>query len=163
MFSANQDMNQDRKDSVNNIEATGEFCWSVATYDLREAVNGSAEWLGPDVDEFERVGLEKEMATLMDVPMVKRSPIKFECKYYTTLRLPGNPPMGSVDVVIGRVVGVHIDQGVLTNGKIDLDKVRPIARCGYHEYTVVKGESIFEMIIPGDPKQLVGLEGNSER
>lgn len=164
MFSANQDMHQNRKDSVNNIEATGEFCWNVATWDLREAVNASAEWVAPDVDEFDRVGLEKEMGTLLtEVPMVKRSPIRFECKYYTTLRLPGNPPMGTVDVVVGRVVGVHIDQNVLTEGMIDLEKVKPIARCGYHQYVVVRGEQVFEMIIPGDAKQLVGLEGNAER
>jgi flavin reductase (DIM6/NTAB) family NADH-FMN oxidoreductase RutF len=163
MFSANQDMSQNRKDSVNNIEATGSFAWNVATWDLRSYVNASAETLAPEVDEFERVGLEKEMGTLLtDVPMVKRSPIKFECKYYTTLRLPGNPPMGTVDVVVGRVVGVHIDQAVLTDGMIDLEKVKPIARCGYHQYVVVRGEQVFEMIIPGDPKQLVGLEGNAE-
>lgn len=163
MFSANQDMNQERKDSVNNIEDTGEFCWNVATWDLREAVNASAEWLTAEVDEFERAGLEKEMASLVNVPMVKRSPIKFECKYYTTLRLPGNPPMGTVDVVVGRVIGVHIAKEVLTDGMIDLGKVQPIARCGYHQYTVVKAESVFEMIIPGDPKQLIGLEGNAEK
>lgn len=163
MFSANQDLSNNRKDSVNNIEATQEFCWSVATWELREAVNATAEWLGPDVDEFDRAGLEKEPAKLVNVPMVKRSPIKFECKYYSTLRLPGNPPMGSVDVVIGRVIGVHIDPSVLTNGQIDLGKVQPIARCGYHEYAVVRGDAIFEMIIPGDPKQLVGLEGNSAK
>ncbi len=64
---------------------------------------------------------------------------------------------------ISRVVGIHIAKEVLTEGKIDLGKVLPIARCGYHEYTVVRGESVFEMIIPGDPKQLVGLEGNAER
>lgn len=161
MFSANQDLNENRKDSVNNAEITGEFCWNVATWDLREAVNASAEWLADEVDEFEKAGLEKEPARLVNVPMVKRSPIKFECKHYTTIRLPGNPPMGSVDVVIGRVIGIHIDERVLTDGKVDLDKVRPIARCGYHEYVVVKGDAMFEMIIPGDPKQLVGLEGNA--
>ena len=116
----------------------------------------------PNYLRFERAGLEKEQARLVNVPMVKRSPIKFECKHYSTIRLPGNPPMGSVDVVIGRVVGIHIAESVLTEGKIDLGKVQPIARCGYHEYTVVRGESIFEMVIPGDPKQLVGLEGNAE-
>ena len=163
MFSSNQDLNANRKDSVNNIESTQEFCWNVATWDLREAVNASAEWLGPDVDEFEQAGLEKEQAKLVNVPMVKRSPIKFECKYYSTLRLPGNPPMGSVDVVIGRVIGIHIDPAILTNGLIDLGKVQPIARCGYHEYAVVRGDAIFEMIIPGDPKQLMGLEGNSAK
>lgn len=163
MFSSNQDMNESRKDTVNNIESTQEFCWNVATWELREAVNATAEWLSPEVDEFVRAGLEKEQATLVNVPMVKRSPIKFECKYYSTLRLPGNPPMGSVDVVIGRVIGVHIDPAILTDGKIDLAKVQPIARCGYHEYVVVRGDAVFEMIIPGDPKQLVGLEGNSAK
>lgn len=162
MFSANQDLNENRKDSVTNIEATQEFCWNVATWDLREAVNACAEWLSPEVDEFKRAGLEKEAAKLVDVAMVKWSPIKFECRYYSTLRLPGNAPMGSVDVIIGRVVGVHIDPSVLTNGQIDLEKVRPIARCGYHQYVVVRGDAVFEMVIPGDPKQLVGLEGNSK-
>ena len=163
MFSANQDMNENRKDSVNNVESTGVFCWNVATWDLREAVNATAEWLSDDVDEFERANLEKEQASLVNVSMVKASPIKFECRHYSTIRLPGNPPMGSVDVVIGRVIGIHIDESVLTDGKIDLGKVQPIARCGYHEYTVVRGDSIFEMVIPGDPKQLVGLEGNAAK
>ncbi|KAF2719570.1 hypothetical protein K431DRAFT_228265 [Polychaeton citri CBS 116435] len=163
MFSANQDLNEERKNTVANAEMTGEFCWNVATWDLREAVNVTAEWFADDVDEFSKAGLEKQQAGLVNVPMVKASPVRFECKYYSTLRLPGNPPMGSVDVVIGRVVGVHIDESVLTDGKIDIGKVQPIARCGYHEYAVVRRDAVFEMIIPGDPKQLVGLEGNAEK
>lgn len=163
MFAANTDLNENRKDSTINAEATGEFCWNVATWDLREAVNASAEWFSPEVDEFSRADLEKEPARTVDVSMVKASPIKFECKYYTTLRLPGNPPMGTVDVVIGKVVAIHIDEKVLTDGMIDLDKVRPIARCGYHQYSVVRKDTMFEMVIPGDPKQLVGLEGNTAK
>ena len=162
MFSANQDLNQERKNSVANAETSGEFCWNVATWDLREQVNATAEWFGDEIDEFDRAGLEKESAKLVDVPMVKRSPIKFECKYHTTLRLPGNPPMGTVDVVIGRVIAIHIDESVLTNGKVDLGKVQPIARCGYFEYAVIRSDAVFEMIIPGDPKQLTGLEGNAK-
>lgn len=138
MFSANQDLNERRKDSVNNAEATGEFCWNVATWDLREAVNATAEWFADEVDEFQRAGLEKEAARLVNAPMVKRSPIKFECQHYSTIRLPGNPPMGSVDVVIGKVIAIHIDEAVLTNGMIDLGKVQPIARCGYHQYAHVR-------------------------
>ena len=161
MFSSNQDLNNNRKDSVNNAESTGEFCWNMATWDLRNQVNISAEWLAEDVDEFERAGLEKEQATLVNVPMVKASPIKFECQHYSTLRLPGNAPMGAVDVVIGRVVGIHIDKSILTDGMVDLGKVQPIARCGYHQYAVIRGDALFDMIIPGDPKQLVGLEGNA--
>ena len=163
MFAANQDLDGNRKDSVRNIEDSGEFVWNMATYELREAVNATAEWLTPDVDEFKKATLEKEPATLINVPMVKASPIKFECRYYTTLRLPGNLPMSNVDVVIGRVVAIHIDDSVLTNGMVDLGKIQPIARLGYHSYAVIKAEAMFDMIIPGDPKQLVGLEGNAEK
>jgi flavin reductase (DIM6/NTAB) family NADH-FMN oxidoreductase RutF len=161
MFSSNQTFEAERKDTVVNAESTGEFVWNMATWDLREAVNASAEAFTADVDEFEKIGLEKEQAGLVNVPMVKASPIKFECKYYSTLRLPGNPPMGTVDVVIGRVVGVHISEDILTDGLVDLGKAMPIARCGYYQYTVVRPETLFEMIVPGDPKMLVGLEGNA--
>lgn len=173
MFSANQTPTQQQKDTVRNAEATGVFCWNLATYPLREAVNASAEQVPYGVDEFERAGLEKEDSKLSEVsvggkasghskkvPMVKQSPVKFECQHYTTLRLPGNPPMGAVDVVIGKVVGIHIDEGVLTEGKIDVRKTEPIARCGYHEYTVVR--EVFEMRIPGgDAAILKGLEGSA--
>ncbi|KAI7322377.1 Six-hairpin glycosidase [Hortaea werneckii] len=163
MFAANEDLASNRKDSTINAEQSGEFCWNLATWDLRESVNASAEWFDRHVDEFQRAGLEKEQAKIVNAPMVKASPVRFECKYYTTLRLPGNPPMGTVDVVIGRVVAIHVDDKVLTNGCIDIAKTQPIARCGYHQYAHITGDDIFEMIIPGDPKQLVGLEGNMQR
>lgn len=177
MFAANMTPTTAQKDTTKNVEATGVFCWQLATYDLREYVNGTAEQVPEEIDEFEHVGLEKEDASInyVDVkskeaggkierkfvPMVKRSPIKFECTYYSTLRLPGNPPMGSVDVVIGKVIGIHIDDGVLTNGRIDVRKTVPIARCGYFEYAAVR--EVFEMTIPGnDPARYAGLEGSAK-
>lgn len=164
MFSANQDAHGQRKNTVTNAETSGVFCWNIATWELREAVNATAEFFADEVDEFEQAQLEKiPRGSVVDAPMVKRSPVRFECEYYSTLRLPGNAPMGSVDVVIGRVVGIHIDEKVLTEGKIDLGKVMPIARCGYFEYAVIRGDAVFEMIIPGDPKMLVGLEGNAKK
>lgn len=163
MFAANQDIEGQRKNTTHNVEQTGEFVWNMATWDLREAVNVSAAQTDAEVDEFVAANLEKQAASTVNVAMVKASPIKFECRYYSTLRLPGNPPMGSVDVVIGKVVGVHIDESVLTDGKVDLGKAQPIARCGYHEYVVVKPDAIFEMVIPGDPRILIGLEGNAEQ
>jgi hypothetical protein len=65
--------------------------------------------------------------------------------------------MGSVDIVIGRVVGIHIEERVLTQGKVDLGKVMPIARCGYFEYAVIRGDAVFEMVVPGGKEMLVGL------
>jgi hypothetical protein len=112
------------------------------------------------MDEFEKVGLEKEMSRVIEgVPMVKRSPVKFECEYYSTLRLPGNPPMGTADVIIGKVVGIHIMEWALTDGKVDPLKTAPIARCGYYQYTVIR--EVFDMIIPGEDDALrFGMEGN---
>lgn len=171
MFSANQTPSAAQKDTVRNTEATGRFCWNLATYDLREAVNITAEQTEYGVDEFERAGLAKIDSTLNEVdvdgekkriPMVRDSPVKFECEYYTTLRLPGAPPVGSVDVVIGRVVGIHIDERVLTDGKVDIQKTVPIARCGYYEYAVIR--DVFEMKVPGLSEDIMaGLEGNSKK
>ncbi|KAJ5741166.1 hypothetical protein N7493_001038 [Penicillium malachiteum] len=162
MFSSNQTVQENRKDTVVNAEQTGKFVWNLATWDLREAVNISAEQVPYGVDEFERAGLAKEPAALMDVDMVKDSPVKFECEYFSTLRLPGNPPMGTVDIVIGRVVAIHIKDEVLTDGILDISKTRPIARCGYYQYTVV--EKTFEMVIPGMSEDvLYGLEGSAKK
>jgi len=158
MFSANQASTGRRKDTTINAETTGEFVWNLATYPLREAVNITAEEIPYGTDEFERAGLQKEPASIVNVNMVKESPVKFECKYYTTLRLPGNPPVGSADVVIGLVVGVHVDESVLTDGMVDISKTQPIARCGYYQYARIR--ETFEMVVPGDGKMLFGLEGN---
>ncbi|KAE9100296.1 hypothetical protein PF005_g23588 [Phytophthora fragariae] len=147
MFSANQKPSGQQKDTSVNTETTGKFCWNLATWDLREAVNITAEQVAAGVDEFERAGLKKEMSRhIQGVPMVADSPVKLECEYYSTLRLPGNPPMGSVDVIIGK-------------------KTKPIARCGYYQYTVVT--ETFEMVIPSNGQEgedvLGGLEGSTRK
>lgn len=163
MFAANQDSKGCRKDSVRNAEETGEFVWNMATWDLREAVNITAQELPPEVDEFKLAGLESVASRLVKPLRVKQSPIQFECVYLNTLRFPGNPPMGSADVVFGRVVAVHIaDEVIDADGKVDILKIRPIARMGYFEYTSV--ESKFSMVIPGDQRALLGgLEGSPDK
>ena len=162
MFSSNQTTIGTRKDSVVNAEQTGVFVWNMATWELREAVNVSAEEVPPGVDEFERAGLAKIDAARVAVSRVAASPVAFECRYMQTLRLPGNGTMGTVDVVFGQVIGVHIADDALTgDGKIDVVRLRPLARMGYFDYTSV--ESRFEMVIPGNAKILVGLEGSAAR
>jgi len=166
MFSANQTTSAHQKDTVINAEATGKFCWNLATWDLREELNIKSEQVPYDVDEYARARLESLDSKIVrvsvgkedrSVPMVAWSPARFECEHYTTLRLPGNPPTGAVDVVIGKVVGIHIDESVLTDGKIDVAKTQPIARCGYYEYAVVR--KVFEMRMPNTSEEgLAGLE-----
>jgi flavin reductase (DIM6/NTAB) family NADH-FMN oxidoreductase RutF len=163
MFSANQDTTGNRKDSVRNAEQTGEFVWNMATYELRDAVNVSAEELPHGEDEFERAGLVKLPSKLVKPMRVARSPIQFECVYLNTLRFPGTPPMGTADVVFGRVVAVHIaDEAIDINGMVDVLKIQPLARMGYFDYTFVDNK--FQMVIPGNSKALLaGLEGSPDK
>lgn len=159
MFAANQRTNGRPKDSVLNAEQTGAFVYNMATYELREAMNVTAQEVPPDVDEFELGGLEKAPSTLVKPPRVAASPVQFECAFYQTLRLPGKGPMGTVDIVIGRVLGIHIrDDVILPDGKLDVLKIRPLARLGYYDYTSI--ESVFTMAIPGSNEELrSGMEG----
>jgi flavin reductase (DIM6/NTAB) family NADH-FMN oxidoreductase RutF len=149
MFAANQTPNGDRKDTVINAEATGWFVWNMATWELREAVAASGRAVPPEVDEFELTGLEKERCVEAPAPRVKASPCHFECRYLQTIRIPGDSPIAAVDLVIGRVEVVHIDDDVIDgNGRLDVLRVRPLARLGYMDYTSV--ESVFEMRPPED-------------
>jgi flavin reductase (DIM6/NTAB) family NADH-FMN oxidoreductase RutF len=165
MFSAGQSTQGHRKDTVANIEATGEFVYNMATYDLRDAVNRSAAEVPAEVDEFELAGVTKAPSARVRPCRVAESPIQFECRYHETIRLPGNGPKGkgTIDVVIGRVVLVHVKDDVIRpDGRIDIAKIRPLARLGYYDYTSV--ESIFEMVIPGDNAALLaGLEGKRRK
>jgi flavin reductase (DIM6/NTAB) family NADH-FMN oxidoreductase RutF len=159
MFAANQNTRGERKDSTINAERTGEFVYNMATYDLREAVNLSAQEAPYGIDEFELAGLTKAPSILVKPFRVAESPIQFECRYHQTLRLPGKSVMGTVDIIIGLVAGVHIkDECIGKDGKIDILKIRPIGRLGYYDYTTVDNK--FEMVIPGlNEKLLAGLEG----
>lgn len=161
MFAANQQADGRRKDTVVNAEQTGWFVWNMATYALREAVNISAMDLPADVDEFERAGVTKASCIDAPGPRVAESPCHFECRYLSTHRLPGNSPVGWVDVVFGEVVRIHVDDAVITaDGKIDIKAIRPIARMGYYDYTSVT--EIFEMRIPDASAALAdGLEGKA--
>ena len=163
MFSANQTTQGERKDSVRNAEQTGEFVWNMATYALRDAVNISAEEVPHGVDEFERAGLTKLPIRRVKPMRVQGSPIQFECVYLNSLRFPGKLPMGSADVVFGRVVAIHIDDEIINGqGLIDVLKIQPLARMGYYDYTFVDQQ--FQMVIPGNSQALLaGLEGSADK
>lgn len=163
MFSANQSTRGERRDSVRNAEQTGQFVWNMATYALREAVNIGAKELPHGVDEFQRAGMEKLQSRLVPPKRVKGSPIQFDCEYLNTLRFPGKLHMGTVDVVFGRVIRIHIDDEYIDgNGLVDVLKMLPIARMGYHEYTTVYNK--FQMVIPGNSQALLaGLEDSPDK
>ena len=163
IFAANQKTDGSRKDSVVNAEQSGEFVYNMATYDLREVMNISAQEVASGVDEFEVAGIEKAPSRIVKPYRVAESPVQFECRYHQTVRLPGRSKMGTVDVVFGQVLGIHIkDEFIKADGKLDILKIRPIGRMGYYDYTCV--DSIFEMVIPGLNEDLrSGLEGAAEK
>ncbi len=133
-----------RKDTVANVEATGEFVYNMATWAQREPMNQTARILDRGVDELAAAGLEPLPSRLVRPPRVAGSPVQFECRLHQVVRLPGRTPQAEHSVVIGQVVAVHIDDDVLTaDGKVDVLKIRPIARLGYQDYAAV--EAVFQM------------------
>jgi flavin reductase (DIM6/NTAB) family NADH-FMN oxidoreductase RutF len=163
MFAANQLSSGQRKHTVINAEETGWFVWNMATYDLREAVNISAMELPAEVNEFELAGVTPISSINAPCPRVEESPAHFECRYLSTHRLRGNSSHGWVEVVYGEVVRIHVDDDVMTpDGKLDIPRIKPLARLGYYDYTAVT--DVFEMRIPGaSDNAAAGLEGKSSK
>jgi len=134
------------KDTLTNCRETGEFVANMATWDLREAMNLTSAPLPAEVDEMVLAGLTPAPSKLVKPPRVQQSPINLECRVLQFVDLPSDDPDSKNTAVFGHVVGIHIDDSVLTDGRVDTAKIRPIARLGYMEYAVV--EKVFEMRRP---------------
>ena len=136
-----------KKDTVANIEATGEFVHNLATWTQRDAMNRTSLITEHGVDELAAVGLEALPSRLVRPPRVKGAPVHFECRLHEIVRLPGRTTRDDYHLVIGKVVAVHIDDDALTpDGRLDVLKVRPIARLGYKDYSSI--DAVFEMERP---------------
>ena len=136
-----------RKDSLSFVEETKEFVCNLATYALRDQMNQTSAPYPRGVDEMRAAGLTPAPCRLVKPPRVAESPCALECKWLQTVALNdvnGRPLEGFV--VIGQVVGVHIDERFIKNGLLDTAAMRPIARGGYHDYSVV--ESSFSLRRP---------------
>jgi flavin reductase (DIM6/NTAB) family NADH-FMN oxidoreductase RutF len=135
------------KDSVALAEETKEFVCSLATFDLRDQMNGTSAPLPRGECEMKATGLEAAPSRLVKPPRVAASPCALECKWLQTVRLKdidGSPLERYV--VFGQAVGVYIDDRFIKNGRLDTAAMKPIARCGYDEYAMV--ESVFKMTRP---------------
>jgi len=149
MFAGGSDIRGGRrKDSTINAIESGEFVCNMATWDLRHEVNLTATAYPAGVDEAEQAGLEMIPSRLVRPPRVARSPVHLECVFHQCLTLPGNTPANIMNVVIGRVVGVHIRDEVITaDGRVDVKAIKPICRLGYMDYSVI--DETFEMKLTG--------------
>ena len=135
------------KDTLKNIEETGEFVVNIATYEMREAINLSSADLPRTKNEFEFSEVEHEPSVLIKVPRVKKSPIHLECLYHTSVQLPTDADENINRMVIGKIIGIHIDPKIMIDGRIDISKLEPIARLGYNDYARISAD-IFSLIRP---------------
>jgi flavin reductase (DIM6/NTAB) family NADH-FMN oxidoreductase RutF len=119
------------KDSVRNIEATGEFVWNLATRDLAEAMNATSAPLPHGADEFVRAKLEAAPSRLVKPARVAASPVAFECRLTQLIPLT-NLAGEQVNswLTLGEVVCIHIDKRLIVDGAYDTVAARPIARGG---------------------------------
>ena len=135
------------KDSRANIEATKEFVCNLSTWDLREAMNATSAVLPAGVDEMKAAGLSPLPSRLVRPPRVAESPVHLECRLWRVIDLPSWDPEEPNGLIIGEVVGIHIADHLIKNGRVDIVSARPIARLGYSEYAVVGDK--FNMRRPG--------------
>ncbi|PHR96910.1 MAG: flavin reductase [Blastopirellula sp.] len=130
------------KDSWTNAEETGEFVYNVAAWKLREHINLTSTSFDAEVDELAEYGLTPRPSKIVKPVGVAESPIQFECKTTQIIHLESNSKENPSTIVFGQVVGVHIDDECLVDGRVDYDKVMHISRLGYLDYAVI-GERFF--------------------
>jgi flavin reductase (DIM6/NTAB) family NADH-FMN oxidoreductase RutF len=135
------------KDSLVFVEETKEFVCSLATFDLRTAVVETSAQFPRGVNEMEQSGLTPAPCRLVRPPRVAASPCALECKLLQIIDLEdleGKP--SHRHVVFGQVVGIHIDDRFIKDGRLDTAAMQPIARCGYADYSVV--DKVFSIARP---------------
>lgn len=139
------------KDSVRNIEETGEFCWQLSTRELAEPMNQSCAAVDAEIDEFSLSGLTPAPSQIVNVPHVAEARVVFECRLSQVLQLTSAAGDAvNTWLVLGEVVGVHIDQTLLKDGVYQTAAAGPILRGGGPaDYFEITPEQHFEMHRPG--------------
>ena len=138
------------KDTVRNVQETGEFGWNLATRPLAEAMNQSSAAVPPEMNEFELAGLTPAASRVISVPRVAESPVSFECRVTQIIQLQGADG-AKVDswLTLGEVVAVHIAKSLLKNGVYDTGAAQPILRGGGPaDYFSIGPEQLFRMFRP---------------
>ncbi len=138
------------KDTLANVQATGEFVWNLATRDLAEAMNQTCAAVPPEVDEFTLAGLTPLASSLVAPPRVAQSPVSFECRCTQILQLQGADGVQVPTwLVLGEVVAIHIDRAQLKDGIYDTASAGHILRAGGPaDYFTVGPEQLFKMYRP---------------
>ncbi len=138
------------KDTLRNIEETGEFVWNLTTRPLAEAMNRTCAPVGPEVNEFDLAGLAAAPSRLVKPPRVADSPVTFECRKTQVLQLQGlDAKPVSTWLVLGEVVAVHIAKSLIKDGIYQTADAAPVLRGGGPaDYFEIKADNLFRMWRP---------------
>jgi len=138
------------KDSVANMQETGEFVWNLATMDLAQKMNATAAHVAHEVSEFAISGLTPAPCKIVKAPRVAESPVSFECKVAQIVQLQGADGVkANAWLTLGEVVAVHIDKAMIKDGVYQTALARPIVRAGRKgDYFVIRQDAMFEMTRP---------------
>ena len=138
------------KDSLRNVQETGEFVWNLVTRPLAEAMNKTCAPVPPEVNEFELAGLTPQTSKIVQVPRVLESPVAFECRCTQIVQLQGfDQQKVNSWLVLGEVVGIHIDERLLKDGIYDTAGAQHVMRGGGPaDYFSVGPEQLFRMSRP---------------
>ena len=137
-----------RKDSLRNIEETGEFTVNVVGEAQFDAMNISSGNFPYGDNEFIHAGLEMVASETVATPRVGGAAAAMECKLHDTIQLPRNSDDRGYVMVIGTITGIHVDDDVVVDGKIAYDRFVPVSRLGYRDYGRVT--DVFEAARPSD-------------
>ena len=135
-----------KKDTVRNIEATGEFVVNIVSEPLAAKMNASSAEVPYDVDEFLVAELTAMPSEAVEAPRVGESLVSYECTLLDMLDVGGAKP-GAASLILGTVVRVHVADSVLDNGRIRLDVLQPIGRMAGNDY--VRCTDLFALVRPG--------------
>ena len=132
-----------QKDSLANILETREFGVNIVGSEQAEQMVKSSQGVTADIDEFDHTSLGKKKAEKISAPLVAGAPAHLECVYYNHITLPDNGRGNHSVMVMGTIVGIHIDEAIIADGRVDVSRYTPVARLGYKDYTAVR--DLFEM------------------
>ncbi len=134
------------RDTFSNVRDTHEFVINISTYSTKNKMNITSTRLEKNISEIEFASLETLESNIVKPKRLKHSPISMECILHKIIDLPGTNENNYNGIIIGEVIGIHIDDNYIKDGKVDVIKMQPLARLGYFDYSII--ENIFSIKRP---------------
>ena len=146
IFSSAASNSSHHKDSLRNVIETEEFVVNIVSSTLGDAMNMTSAGLSYGESEFVAANLQMANCETVSAPRVAASPAALECKLWKIIELPKPDHESGGVMVVGTITGIHIDDAVIKDGKVDVKVYQPLARLGYMDYAKIS--DVFTMQRP---------------